>query len=188
MTGRHEMFDGDGPVVVDVPTSGGENVMVPVVRAIVRSLDRPDHIILQRRDDPDESVRGLLEIPGGRWRAAESPIDAVVREIVEETGLTVTAVHGVEVDRVDDRRAIAAVEPLVVVAGVEGAFPAAHVILVADARGEPIGDPGESADVRWWHIDAVATEMSGDPGAFIPSSHAALRRYLAWVAGRGEAL
>jgi 8-oxo-dGTP pyrophosphatase MutT (NUDIX family) len=176
------MWDGDEEVTVRVPVSGGENVMVPVVRAIVRSLDDADLIILQRRDDPSESVRGRIEIPGGRWQAGESPEAAVTREVVEETGIEVVRIMGVTIDRLDDRRAIASVSPLTIAAGVDGAFPAVHVVLVVDARGEPRPEPGESADVRWWHIDAVRVAMETDRMGFIPSTYAALEAYLAWLA------
>ena len=181
MTGRHDMYDGNDPVTVDVPTSGGENVMVPVIRAVVRSPDHPDSIVLQRRDDPSESVLGRLEIPGGRWRSGESPVDAITREVVEETGLEVTQVHGVAMNRFDDKRSIASLRPLVVVAGVGGAFPAAHVVLIVDAVGQVRPEPGESADVRWWHVDAVRRAMDEDRDAFIPSTFMALRAYLEWL-------
>ena len=175
------MFDGTSEVTVDVPMSGGENVMVPVIRAIVRSKAHPDSIVLQRRDDPAESVRGLLEIPGGRWRSGESPIDAISREIAEETGLEVTGVVGVSIERIDDRRSVASVRPLVVVAGVDGAFPAVHTVLVVDAVGELRGASGESADVRWWRTDEVAEAWAGRREDFIPSTHAAIGAYLEWL-------
>ncbi|MDJ0790970.1 MAG: NUDIX domain-containing protein [Acidimicrobiia bacterium] len=181
MTGRYEMWDGSGPVTVGVPVSGGENVMVPVVRAVVRPPGDADQIILQRRDEPGESVAGLFELPGGRWHAGEDPAKAIAREVAEETGLRVVTVAGVAVDRLDERRGIATVRPLAVTAGVEGAFPAAHMILVVDAVGEPRAEPGESADVRWWSLDAVRSEMARNRAAFIPSSFAALEAYVAWI-------
>ena len=179
MTGRYDMWDQGEEVTVKVPRSGGENVMVPVIRAIARSVRDLELVILQRRDDPSESVRGAYEIPGGRWRAGEDPIDAIGRELGEETGLVLERVEGIDVDRIDERRAIASVSPLVVVAGVDGAFPALHVVLVADVSGEPRSLPGESADVRWWHIEDLRRAMDRDRGAFVPSTFAALTAYLA---------
>ena len=181
MTGRYEMWTGSSPTVVGVPVSGGENVMVPVVRGIVRDVGAPDRIILQRRDEPGEVVQGLLEIPGGRWHAGESPEQALRREVSEETGLEVVAVGGVSLDVIDDHRAMATTEPLAVVSGVDGAFPAAHMILLVEARGEPRPEPGESADVRWWDVADVVAAMRDDRSGFIPSSYAALEAYFAWV-------
>jgi 8-oxo-dGTP pyrophosphatase MutT (NUDIX family) len=181
MTGRYTTWDGQGDEAVSVPRFAGENLMVPVIRAVVRSVDRPGHILLQRRDDPTESVRGALEIPGGRWRAGESPIDAITREVEEETGIVVVDLIGIELDRIDERRAVASIHPLVVVAGVHGAFPAVHTVIVARGTGEPRSQAGESTDVRWWPLEAVVREMDHDGDAFIPSTVAALRAYVGWL-------
>lgn len=43
-------------------------------------------LLVRRRDDPG---RGLWSVPGGRVEAGESDADALVREMGEETGLTV---------------------------------------------------------------------------------------------------
>ncbi len=174
------MWDGEMDAVVNVPVSGGENVMLPVIRAIVRMEGDPTTIIVQRRDNASEAVRGLFEIPGGRWRAGESPVDAISREVLEETGLTVVRVHGVSEDTIDDRRTIASIRPLVIVAGVLGAFPAVHIVVLADAIGEPRSTPGESSDVRWWSIDEIRSGLEGPRELFIPSSRVALIAFLTW--------
>jgi 8-oxo-dGTP pyrophosphatase MutT (NUDIX family) len=181
MTGRHEMWDGES-VVVSVPQSGGENVMVPVIRGVVRSVDEPSLILLQRRGNPSESVHGLRELPGGRWRSGESPVDALSREVLEETGVTVTAVRGVALNALDAHRTIASVTPLVVVAGVDRAFPAIHIVLTADGEGVPRDTPGETSDVRWWTLDAVRDEMDRNRDGFVPSTYAALCAYVDWLA------
>lgn len=180
MTGRHGMWDGAMDAIVDVPVSGGENVMVPVIRAIVRKSGDPTRIIVQRRDNESEVVRGLFEIPGGRWRAGESPVHAITREVREETGLTVVRVHGVSEDPIDDRRTIASIRPLVIVAGVLGAFPAVHVVVLVDAMGDPRPTQGESSDVRWWSIEEIRSCLGDSTGLFVPSSRAALSAFLEW--------
>jgi ADP-ribose pyrophosphatase YjhB (NUDIX family) len=181
MTGRHEMWDGED-VFISVPQSGGENVMVPVIRGVVRSVDDPSLILLQRRGNPSESVHGLFELPGGRWRAGESPVDALSREVLEETGVIVTDVRGIDLDSLDVHRTIASVKPLVVVAGVDQAFPAIHVVLTADGEGVPRDTPGETSDVRWWTIESVRNEMGKNRGGFVPSTYAALCAYVDWLA------
>ncbi len=179
MTGRHGTWDGADFHEVEVPVSGSENVMVPVIRAVVRAEDRPRSVLLQRRGDVSEPVYGRLEIPGGRWRSGESPIVAVTREVREETGVEITSVAGVSLEAIDDRRTIATIRPLAIVAGIEAAFPAIHVVLTAVGRGTPRSVPGESLDVRWWRIDEVERRMREHPDEFIPSSLAALRAYVA---------
>jgi 8-oxo-dGTP diphosphatase len=46
------------------------------------------YLILKRNQEP---FRGQWDIPGGFVEMGESPLDAVVREVREETGLTVVA-------------------------------------------------------------------------------------------------
>lgn len=185
MMGSHEMWDGE-KVVVSVPKSGGENVMIPVIRGVIRSAEDSDLILLQRRGNPSETVHGLRELPGGRWRAGESPVDALSREVLEETGVRVTAVRGVDLDALDAHRTIASVAPLVVIAGVDRAFPALHVVLTGDGQGVPRDTPGETSDVGWWNIDAVRGEMERNRGGFVPSTYAALCAYVDWLASAGR--
>lgn len=179
MTGRHSMFDGAREVTVSVPVSGSENVMVPVIRAIVRREDNEDLILLQRRSGDMASVRGKCELPGGVWRAGASPISEVAREVAEETGIEVSTVSGVAVTEIDGRRSIATIEPVAVIAGFHDAFPAVHVVLAAVGSGVPRGQEGESYDVRWWPTAEIRAELVRQPDAFIPSSRCALDAYFA---------
>ncbi|MGI9665570.1 MAG: NUDIX hydrolase [Acidimicrobiia bacterium] len=179
MTGRHVMREGDDRIEVSVPVSGGENVMVPVIRAVVSLDTDPTQILLQRRDVVSEYVRGSLEIPGGRWRAGESPLTAISREVSEETGVTLVAIDGVAVEDLGSGGSLASIIPLVVVAGIDGAFPASHMVVTAIGTGTPRPEVGETADVRWWPLDEVRTEMQTNREGFIPSSYAALAIYIA---------
>jgi 8-oxo-dGTP diphosphatase len=180
--GIHTMFDGTREVTVAVPVSGDENVMLPVIRAVVENGDGSDSILLQRRSNPEEPVFGLYEIPGGRWRAGESPDVAISREVREETGVLLTTVFGIEIDTLDSWRAIATVTPIAVVAGVRGAFPAIHVVVVASGTGVPESGDGEAYDARWWPISSVRIEMNERPAAFVPSTLAALNAYFGSMA------
>jgi ADP-ribose pyrophosphatase YjhB (NUDIX family) len=174
--GTFSVWDGANDVEVAVPTSGSENVMIPVVRVIVASEDG-SRLLLQRRGNPDEPVVGLLEIPGGRWRAGERPEHTAVREVREETGIELVSVEGIVSDHIDEHRTISSVTPLVVVAGVDRAFPAIHIVLLGVGRGEPVPEAGYSTDVRWWEASAVRGELSTNRAGFIPSSAAALSVY-----------
>lgn len=61
--------------------------LVPCVGALVYDEDGR-LLLIQRGQDPG---RGLWSVPGGRVEAGESLAAALVREVVEETGLVVTA-------------------------------------------------------------------------------------------------
>ncbi|MGV9774140.1 NUDIX hydrolase [Streptosporangium sp. NPDC003464] len=63
------------------------NVRVNCVGAII--FDGSGRMLLIRRGRPPSE--GLWSVPGGRVEPGESDAEAVAREVLEETGLTVTA-------------------------------------------------------------------------------------------------
>ena len=64
-------------------SSGGKPV--PCAGAVVR--DEAGRLLLVRRGHPPSA--GLWSVPGGRVEAGETPAQAAVREVREETGLDV---------------------------------------------------------------------------------------------------
>ena len=66
---------------------------IPCVGAVLR--DATGRLLLVRR--ANEPGRGLWSVPGGRVEPGETPAEAVVREVAEETGLAgaVTGLAGV---------------------------------------------------------------------------------------------
>ncbi len=162
---------------VAVPEMGGEALVVPNVAAVVVTPSRGE-MLLQRRDKVGEPVRGKLEIPGGRWGAGEAPATAVAREIREETGIElVEPVAGVSRLDLGENRACAAAHPVAVVNGLEGVYPSLHVVFECVGSGDPRPQPGETADPKWWPIDAVRTLLADDPDQFVDQTRAMLTVY-----------
>lgn len=60
-----------------------------VAAAIVDSLDFPTRLLCASRAYPQE-LRGQFELPGGKVEVGEDPHDALVREIAEELGCSLT--------------------------------------------------------------------------------------------------
>jgi len=56
--------------------------------AIVDDLDRPTTLLSARRTEPPE-LAGGWELPGGKVEAGEEPLDALLREILEELGVDI---------------------------------------------------------------------------------------------------
>jgi len=157
---------------------GGEALVVPNIAALVLPAEGASVLLLQRRDKP-EVARGLLEIPTGRWRAGETPFQALSREVAEETGLRVLSMVG-EGRRFEAHpgRPVFATEPAAVVVGASGAYPALLVAFTCVAPGEPRPLPGETAEPRWCPFDEVRALLAV-PGRFTGVAHAVLSAWLA---------
>ncbi|WP_413587394.1 (deoxy)nucleoside triphosphate pyrophosphohydrolase [Bdellovibrio sp. HCB274] len=63
---------------------------VLVVAAVIRKKDDSEKRILLVRRGPDQSGAGFWEFPGGKVEPAESPEQALRREIDEELGIQIT--------------------------------------------------------------------------------------------------
>jgi 8-oxo-dGTP diphosphatase len=63
-----------------------QEALVRCVGAIITHADGRV-LLIQRGNEPG---RGLWSLPGGRIEPGESDVEAVAREVAEETGLTVT--------------------------------------------------------------------------------------------------
>jgi len=173
----YQVWVNDSWLEIPIPEMSGEGIVVPNANAIVLSPDR-DAMLLQRRDKVGEPVRGKLELPGGRWRAGEPPEVAVAREVREETGLElvelISETGTVDIDR---NRACGYVRPVGVINGLEGTYPSLHVLFECVADGEPVAQPGETADPRWWPVGEVRALLEDDPGQFVDQARGMLTVY-----------
>lgn len=178
MSATYRVWTGAEWIDAPVPTSGGEAVVVPNVAGIVFKGDRRDEILLQRRDKPDEVVRGLLELPGGRWRAGEPPDAALAREVEEETGVTLLAVSAaVEHLQLEDHVGFGVARPVAVVNGTKGAYPALHVLFECVGAGNPRPLVGETMDPKWWPVDDALAHLEHHPEDFVWHTRAMLAAY-----------
>ncbi|MBT8207737.1 MAG: NUDIX domain-containing protein [Acidimicrobiia bacterium] len=173
------VWDGAAWIQLPVPFSGGEAVVVPNIAAILSPTAERRQVLLQRRDKPGEAVRGLLELPGGRWRAGESALDALTREVEEETGLVLvddmTSSRRYENNA---KRPFIISHPVAVSTGVEGAYPALHIAYLATATGTLRGEPGESSDPRWYPLEEIQSMLDEAPSGFTGVAYALLNTVL----------
>ncbi|MDJ0925614.1 MAG: NUDIX hydrolase [Acidimicrobiia bacterium] len=173
----YEVWTDDRWIEVPVPEMAGEPLVVPNVAAIVLN-ESGDALLLQRRDKPGEPVRGLLELPGGRWGAGEAPDEAIAREVAEETGIRlVPPVVPVRHIESGPNRECAIARPLAVVNGLSGTYPSLHVLFECTGRGRPRPQPGETAEPRWWPVTEVKELLARHPAEFIDQTRAMLIAY-----------
>jgi ADP-ribose pyrophosphatase YjhB (NUDIX family) len=83
----------------DDPDAPAPNSLVPAVSAVV--ADAEGRILVHRRSDNE-----LWSIPGGRVEVGESVADALMREVLEETGIEVEPLRVVGI--YSDPRAVVA--------------------------------------------------------------------------------
>ena len=177
----YPVWDGSEWIELPVAESGGEAVVVPNVAAIVYRGDHRDEMLLQRRDKPREAVRGLLEIPGGRWRAGEAPDAALAREVSEETGIELTSVGGaITRRRLAEHVSFSIARPLGVVNGMDGAYPALHVLFECQGEGTPRPQEGETSDPGWWPLRDVEAHLASAPEDFVWHTRAMLQAAFGW--------
>lgn len=89
------------PLVADAerPREGGADRAV--VDVAVGVLVRPDGAFLLTSRPAGKVYAGYWEFPGGKLEAGETVADALRRELQEEIGITVGAVHPWQVELVD---------------------------------------------------------------------------------------
>ncbi len=180
MSARFRVWSGSEWLDLPVAAMGAEAVVVPNVNGLVFRDTTRREVLLQRRDKPGEAVRGLWELPGGRWRAGEGATAALAREIEEETGIVVTAVEAAgELLSYEQHGGFEITRPLAVVAGIDGSYPSVHVLFPCVGAGELRPQPGESADPTWWRVEDVRRALRETPDEFVWHTRAMLAAALA---------
>lgn len=176
---NYRFFYGGEWFDVKLPTSGTEGLIIPNVSALVFRDEAKRELLLQRRDKPGEAIRGKLEIPSGRWRAGETPHQALQREVAEETGLQLARTDVSPTEYGTAPALYVASHPLFVVSGFDGGYPALLVVYECIAGvGELRSRPDETRDPGWFTIEEVKREISANPDNFTPPAYAVLCEYL----------
>jgi 8-oxo-dGTP diphosphatase len=135
-------------------------------------------VLLQVRDRPDER-RPRLELPGGRLEEYEGILDALVREVREETGLTVTEIID-DTDRtvfVDDDVTVECLRPFCVYQTLKGPVDSVGCYFRCRATGTLLEKGDGAYGYRWMPVRALADQVSANPDEFSWLTRAALQYY-----------
>lgn len=130
-------------------------IHVNVRGLVVRNSEKGKQLIIQLRKRAGEPE--VYELPGGRINEYEKMVDGLKREIMEETGLQVTAVYG-EKDSVITTGSAFSMEcmkPYASYQTTEGPVDSFGVYFLCEAEGEPQKAGDDSADVHWAGLTEV---------------------------------
>ncbi len=149
-------------------------------RAIIER-DGPDgrEILIQERNKPHEG-QTRLELPGGRVEEFESLIDALKREVREETGLELTSIQGQET-RLETRWMDARVEclqPFAAYQTLQGPVDSLGLYFLCRAEGQLLERGDETLSPRWMPVPEIVRLMSDAPEQISFVDRAGLSFYL----------
>ena len=154
----------------------------PCVAAIIESVINGERFILvQTRQKPGGGdTNGKIEIPAGKIREYECLFDALRREVFEETGLTVTRIHG-ESDSavaVTCGHATLACTPFCVTQNLSGAYSIILNTFICQVEGTPLTRTDETENIRWMPLHELRRILDHEPDSIFFMHVHALRKYL----------
>ena len=149
-------------------------------RAIIeRETAFGTEIILQIRNKPQYGEKPL-ELPGGRVEEFESFLEALKREVREETGLTITQIEGAEtkVEAQTEETAVECVQPFAMYQTTKGPVDSMGVYFRCQASGTLLDEGDDTLNPRWVSVHQVAQQMKEDAEQFSWIDRAGIHFYL----------
>lgn len=153
---------------------------LPAVAAIIVGEDMgSEYIVIQRRVKEGGGIyNGMLEIPAGKIRQGESVFDALRREVMEETGLSVIEISGeAEAVKCFNGYRVYELEPFFTSQNLEGGYSIILLTFICRAEGKLLEKTNESEAMR--RVSFGELEKLLESGSFLPMHISALKKYIA---------
>lgn len=154
----------------------------PCAGAIIEKIiDGEKHILLQtRQKNGGGDTNGKLEIPAGKIREFEDVFSALRREVLEETGLTVTKIYGRELSPATQSGEVRTIsfEPFCITQNLSGAYSIILNTFVCEAEGVPLSATDEAQNIKWVNISEVRRIIENEPEKVFFMHINALKKYL----------
>lgn len=146
---------------------------------IEREGKQGTELVVQTRLKPGEES---LELPGGRIELYESIHQALIREVKEETGLTISYIEGAS-KRIDTRGInpdfeVECVEPFCVYQTLNGPVDSIGMYFICRAEGKLLHQGDETKGAVWKTVQSLRAMMEQNPLQFSNVDRAGLKYYL----------
>jgi 8-oxo-dGTP pyrophosphatase MutT (NUDIX family) len=158
---------------------------IPVVSAIIeRQREGLYEVLIQTRWKPtrDPVYSGLTEIPAGWIGPRENVIDALKREVLEETGLHISAVWPEQNPELDHRSHddVVGFTPFCCNQQLSGGLPWISLVFICQTSDTtpPREQPEETRDPRWIPLSELQHLLHFSTDQFFPLHVGALYKYL----------
>lgn len=154
----------------------------PCVGAIIEKNENGvDYILIQERNKQNNIPdNGLLEIQAGKIREYENIFNALRREVMEETGLTITEIQGEDESAVCECNGYTVISfnPFYSSQNLSGGYSIMLQTFICKAEGNMIEKSDESINIRWVGISELKELLEKDESIFYSMHINALKKYI----------